>query len=53
MKEQTASAEELFLVPSALPIALLPGFEDRTNSNKHATKGNFRATSPWKNLNQY
>jgi len=34
--EGTASAEELLPVPSVLPIALLPGFEDRTNSNKHA-----------------
>jgi len=36
--EGTASAEELLPVPSVLPIALLPGFDDRTNSNKHATK---------------
>jgi len=36
--EGTASAKELLPVPSVLQIALLPGIEDRTNSNKHATK---------------
>ena len=36
--EGTASAEELLPVPYVLPTALLPGIEDRSNSNKNATK---------------
>ena len=36
--EGTASAEELLPVPSVLSTALLPGIEDRSNSNKNATK---------------
>ena len=49
--EGTASAEELLPVPYVLPTALLPHIEDR--SNKNATKWNFRAMGPWKNLEQY
>ena len=36
--EGTASAEELLPVPYVLPTALLPGIEDRSNSNKNTTK---------------
>ena len=51
--KETASAEELPPVPYVLPTALLSGIEDRSNSNKTATKWNFRAMGPWKNLDQY
>ena len=36
--------EPLLPVPSALPIALLPGIKDRTKSSKHATK---KTSGPW------
>ena len=45
--------EPFLPVSFALLIALLPGIKDRTNSSKHATKLNFRAMGPWKNLDQY
>ena len=37
--------EPLLPVPSALPIALLPGIKDRTNSSKHATIS--KTSGPW------
>ena len=51
--EGKASSEELLPVPYVLPTALLPGLEDRSSSSKNATKWNFRAMGPWKNLDQY